>query len=327
MIPFTEQFPSESLLDDCADRWGLKELLFIRKMENIVFSATAPSGKVFLRLTSPIRRLKPEIEAEIDWIEHLARNGLKVPRIIPDKSGNTIVSLQEEDQRFEATLFAEMKGEHPQETKTTEPKFIQTLGALIAKMHEANLTYKGAHLGLKREEWFEERGLRHALWAAQSSSEKPLQNRLKTAVDWLKSLPRNSNNYGLVHIDLGALNLFVDDDDTIGIIDFDDSCNHWFVFDLAIVIFSMAGRRNHTSIRPEETEWLSHLIQGYRTVRPLSEEDVLLIPRFITFAALRLFFWIESHETLGTFHKDALNKVARQKAWTKARAENSKNFF
>ena len=324
MLPFTEYFPSQKLLDICADRWNLQQLVFVRKMENIVFSCESPSGKAFLRLTSPIRRLKPEIEAEILWIEHLARCGLKVPRIISDKSGNKIVPLEDSQQRFEAVLITKIKGQHPKEAQATDPKFLKTLGSLIAKMHEANIT---AHLSMKREEWFEERGLRHALMAANISKEETLKNRLEKAISWLKSLPKNSHNYGLVHADLGALNLFVEEDDTIGIIDFDDSCNHWFVFDLAIVIFSLAATHNYTHIHPEEALWLSDLIQGYKTVRPLAEEEIRLIPRFITFATLRIFFWIESHEILKTFHQDALEKVTHQKQWAKDRAESNQDFL
>jgi len=75
--------------------------------------------------------------------------------------------------------------------------------------------------------------------------------------------------YGLVHADLGGLNLFIEEDGAIGIIDFDDSCYHWFVFDLAIVIFSMAGRFKHATVQPEERKWLGDLVEGYRTIRPL----------------------------------------------------------
>jgi amicoumacin kinase len=321
MNTLEERFPSDDLLAQCAQHWHLKNIVFVRKMENMVFSCDSPSGKVYLRLTTPLRRAKPEIEAEAHWIEHLEKWGMKVPHLIPDRAGKKIVSFTEGPQHYEAVVFSEITGKHPDEAVATSPQFLRTLGSLIAKMHLASQSYESAHLGIKREEWFEERGLRHALTAAASSKEIQLRNRLESAIAWLKQLPCTSDKYGLVHADLGALNMFVEEDDTVGIIDFDDSCYHWFAFDLAIVIFSMAGRLKHTSPSPEETRWLSDLVSGYRTVRSVSEKELSYIPRFINFALLRLFFWIEYHETLGTFHKDALEKVVHQKQWAKARVE------
>ncbi len=322
-----EQFPSQFALDSLAKKWALSDIVFVRKMENIVFSCKSPSGKAYLRLTTPLRRMKPEILAEIHWIEHLSKSGLKVPKIIPAIEGHKVVSLADGNQHFEAVVFSEIKGEHPQEQIVTTPQFLETLGSLVGKMHNASETYEGAHLEGKREDWFRERGLRHALSAAKISKEEELSTRLKKAVSWMESLPRNHSNYGLIHADLGALNMFIGEDDTVGIIDFDDSCYHWYAFDLAIVIFSMAGRFSHAHFGSIETQWLSHLLTGYRKIRPFSAHEALLIPHFINFATLRLFFWIESHETLGTFHKDSLDKVAHLKEWTKKWAENSDDFL
>lgn len=314
-----EQLPSNDLLDRCANAWDLSNIVFVRKMENIVYACDSSMGKVYLRLTTPLRRARAEIQAEINWIEHLAKSGLKVPRLIQDKSGNKITSFSEGKQHYEAVVFSALAGDHPSKDIAKNPKFLKTLGGLIAQMHLASRHYEGTHHGTKREEWFEERGLRHALAAAKQSKEIALRDRLEKSLVWARSLHRGPEDYGLVHADLGALNLFIEEDDSIGIIDFDDSCYHWFVFDLAIVIFSMAGRFDHAKPQPEEVKWLDNLIEGYRSIRPLNQEEVDLIPRFINFACLRLFFWIEHHQLLNTFHDDAIDKVLHLKEWVKGR--------
>lgn len=317
-----EQFPSDSLLSHCAEAWGLRNIEFVRKMENIVFACDRGAEKVYLRLTTPLRRARPEIEAEINWIEHLAKWGLRVPLLIPDREGNKISSYTEGKQHFEAVVFAAMVGEHPSQDIAVDPKFLKTLGALIAKMHQASQCYETAHQGIRREEWFEERGLRHALAALAVSNQPTLRRRLEETVSWMQQLPRTPEAYGLIHADLGALNLFVEEDSSIGIIDFDDSCYHWFIFDLAIVIYSMARRCGHKTSQTEEAKWLADILEGYRTVRPLHQKEVDLIPRFIDFACLRLFFWIEHHESLHTFHDDAIDKVTQIKQWAMDRILN-----
>lgn len=305
--------PSERLLEETASAWGLTELSFVRKMENIVYACKHHGKKVFLRLTSPLRRSRAEIEAELAWIEHLAKCGLPVPQVVSNGDGKNILTLTEDNQRFEAVVFAEVLGSHPTEEVVQKPAFLRTLGSLIARMHQE------CHHGPKREEWHEERGLRHALQAASTSNDQALAGKLLELVAWMKTLPKEKNNYGLVHADLGAMNLFVEGDDKISIIDFDDSCQHWFAFDLAIVIYSMAGRFEHATKQPEEAVWLSHLLEGYRTIREFPEEEVAWIDRFMDFATLRLIFWIEHHQTLGTFHDTAVEKVAKFKAWAKGR--------
>lgn len=323
LIPL-EAMPSDKLLHECAKAWDLKNLQFIRKMENIVFSCDSNVGKTYLRLTSPLRRSKGEIKAEIDWIEHLTQSGLNLPHILPAKGGSRIISLKEGNQQFEAVVFTAMTGTHPSKEHVQDPKFLKGLGRLIAKMHQASILYEERHLELRREEWFEERGLRHALQAAAYSKRSHHRARLEEIVSWMKELPRTRQTYGLVHADLGALNLFIGDDNSIGIIDFDDCCYHWFVFDLAIVIFSMASRFNHKKHSHKEQLWLDELLKGYQEIRHLTQEEIGYIPKLIFFACLRLFFWIEYHETLQTFHEDALQKVADIKKWAEKRIRHCK---
>ncbi len=309
MKHYQERLPSDRLLQRCAEAWDLSNFTFVRKMENIVYSCDQAGGKVFLRLTPPLRRSRREIEAELNWISHLSRSGLNVPHIVANKMGDTILTLDENDQHFEAIVCKEVTGEHPSEKVVQDPIYLRKFGALIAKMH--NASHDGAH----REQWHEERGLRHALMAIATTNETALKARFEDALRWMHSLPKTPETYGLVHADLGALNLFVDADHEISVIDFDDSCYHWFSFDIAIAIYSMAGRFSHKKPEPIEQTWLKNLLEGYRSVRPLSEEQERHIPKFMQFALLRLIFWFEHLETLQTFHDSALTMVKETKQW------------
>ena len=62
-----EQLPSQELLDHCAKAWDLSNITFVRKMENIVYGCDSSIGKVYLRLTTPLRRARAEIQAEVNW--------------------------------------------------------------------------------------------------------------------------------------------------------------------------------------------------------------------------------------------------------------------
>lgn len=314
MNTLVEPFPSEQLLHQCAIAWNLSDLIFIRKMENVVYSAKQNGKTVYLRLTSQFRRRKEEIRAEIDWMIHLKSVGVDIPTILPHHQGDTILSLNQEGFSYEAVLFSAIAGSHPQDTLFASPTFLRKLGTLIAKMHEISKVHPHH---FQREAWSQERGIRHALLGMKESKEIELIHLMEKSLSWMNQLPQTKEYYGLIHADLGAMNLFYGEDESISIIDFDDSCYHFFMFDLAIALSSITSRMNY--LQPEE-EWLRNLTEGYQSIRTLSDEEISWIPKLCHFASLRLFFWIEHHLSLGTFHDTALDHVLSTRKRARERA-------
>lgn len=315
MTKEVEPFPSDQILKICEDNWGLANLAFVRKMENIVFRGQRGADTCYLRLTTPLRRSKEEIEAELDWIEYLSQAGLPVVSFLQDRKGRRLLSIDEGGCHYEAAVCLEMGGTHPSEAQATDPAFLRALGAEIAQMHNAAERYELQYPLHRREEWGEERGIRHAVEAARSTKDTEMKEHLAAAIDCLRGYSTDSPQYGLVHTDLGAANLFVQNDGSIGIIDFDDSCYHWFAFDLAIVLYSMANRFNLSAASQELALWQSALLTGYRQHRGLDEEEQ--IPSFMDYACLRLYFWIEHHQNLNTFTAESMEKVLQMKDWAR----------
>ena len=314
-----EPFPNETILKLCAENWGLSELHFVRKMENIVFRGARGKQSYYLRLTTPLRRSREQIEAELDWVEYLRKQGLTVVDLLPDCEGRRLFSIDQDGFRYEAAVFVEMPGKHPDERKAKSPQFLKALGSKIARMHLASEKYEREHPVHRREEWHNERGIRHALESAEASTNTAMCEKFEQSLALLKGYNTTASQYGLVHTDLGAENLFVQGNENIGIIDFDDSCYHWYAFDLAIVLYSMANRFDLLGESSDEPAWLSQLLQGYLKHRHLSEQEISKIPIFMDFACLRLYFWIEHHESLGTFREESLEKVTEMKHWAEKR--------
>lgn len=317
-----EQLPSAETLAELGRSWGAKNFHFIRKMENIVYSGERLDERVFLRLTSCFRRSREEIAAELDWIDFLRQLKLPVVQVLKNHHGDFTESVEYNNAHYEACLFAGIFGRHPSVDEMRKEDFLFRLGALIANMHEATMNYspKGFQ---RRESWFEERGFRHAREAAEASGNPFFKGRLLECVAWLNNLSISRENYGLIHADLGPSNLFVQDDASIFVIDFDDSCYHWFAFDVAFVIYSIALNSGHEEFDREEQGWLKNLLAGYRSVRKFSAMDEELIPGFIEFACLRIFFWIEYHENLKTFRNEVVADVVKIKQWAAARLNNN----
>lgn len=307
-----ECMPSDTALAICRHAWDLTNLVFVRKMENIVFSCQRDGQTVFLRLTTPFRRSKSQIEAELHFITHLMAAGLRVPKIIPNTDGQQLITIKDDDQLYEAVVFALVEGEHPAIDFMATPSFLNSLGALMAKMHQISHKYEALS---RREHWYEERGIRHALDAAKVSKHTQMREKLDEVMNWIHRLEKTPETYGLVHADLSPSNIFVTSDGSIGIIDFDDSCYHFYAFDLAIVIYSMANRFAAPVSSDLEKEWISLLIKGYQTIQPLTQGQIEQIPHFIDFACLRVYFWIEYHQNLNTFRGEAIERILTLKKW------------
>ncbi|MBS0288628.1 MAG: phosphotransferase [Proteobacteria bacterium] len=312
MKKIEEPLPSDAILAHCCETWELSDLVFVRKMENIVYACQRHGQKVFLRFTTPLRRTIPQIQAELDFITHLAQAHLRVPHIIPTRHDQQIISLQEGKQTYATVLFHCVDGEHPSIEQTQSPTFLKELGRLIAIMHQVSQKFEPIST---REHWDKERGIRHALEAASQTQQKQMRLMLNDVMQWIYSLDKTTETYSLIHADLNANNLYVKQAMPIGIIDFDDACYHFHIFDLAIVIYAMANRLGHLSHNELEQTWLAHLVDGYRSIQPLSSQVIAQIPQFINFACLRLYFWLEYHQLLDTFHKDALERVCTLKIW------------
>jgi Ser/Thr protein kinase RdoA (MazF antagonist) len=316
-----EPLPSGRMLADICSAWQLSDLRFVRKMENIVYRASKNQETVYLRLTSPLRRDPSQILAELDWILFLQKNGLPVVDVIRNERGSFVETFTDGEIRFEACLFRSITGLHPSHGQARHRNFLHDLGALVATMHNATELYE-APIGIHREVWYEERGFRHAKQAVSRTSNIFMKENFDNARRWLEGLPQSKQNYGLVHADLITHNLFIDETGRIHVIDFDDSCYHWHVFDLAIILCHLADGDEHEKATKEEDIWLEHLLHGYRSVRALDEAEAKNIPKFMHFAHCRLYFWIEDHQRLETFTDNAKIPVEKIKQRAEARVRN-----
>jgi Ser/Thr protein kinase RdoA (MazF antagonist) len=319
-----EPFPSDRTLSSLQKLWGIENLTFVRKMENIVFSGRRNGQIVFLRLTSPLRRSDAQIAAELSWLTYLSNLDLPVVKPLTARDGQLSLNIQQYGTTYVSCLFAEAPGQHPTPEEASAPSFLQGLGQLIARLHEATISYQAPRSNERREEWDEERGIRHALEAAQWSKNAILCEKLYATYNHLKNLPKDEQTYGLVHGDWTPANLFRTNTGKITIIDFDDSCYHFFAFDLAVFPFALAGRLQlPTNHHPQVVQIVDQLLAGYRKIRPLAAWEKQSIPLFMDYLALRLYFWIEYHQTIGSFHESQLDHVAKVKASAEQRATSN----
>jgi Ser/Thr protein kinase RdoA (MazF antagonist) len=87
--------------------------------------------------------------------------------------------------------------------------------------------------------------------------------------------------FGLIHADLLPQNILVQPDG-LAVIDFDDAAFGWHLHDLSVALVQYVHHERFPAIRDA-------LVAGYRSVRPLDERSLALLPTFLlarTFAEI-----------------------------------------
>ena len=96
-----------------------------------------------------------------------------------------------------------------------------------------------------------------------------------------QTLPR-----GLIHGDIFCDNLVYDNDSLVAVLDFEEACNYFYVFDIGMTIVGCCSKNGHT-------DWniARIFLDAYESVRPLSSEERKCVPIMIEYAATSTAFW------------------------------------
>ena len=111
----------------------------------------------------------------------------------------------------------------------------------------------------------------------------------------LQSMPKDRNNFGMIHADLHANNV-LRNNGQLYVIDFDDAGFGWHAFDLAVAVYDQLDFF-HATPRFDLTS--TALIAGYDSVRPGCNESFEQLPLFLLLRSLMLLKWIEDRPEVG----------------------------
>ena len=103
----------------------------------------------------------------------------------------------------------------------------------------------------------------------------------------LEGIGLASDRFGLIHADLGFENVLVADDGTVTIIDFDDSGDSWYLFELASALYPHDRSDGFDERRDA-------LVAGYRHVRELPDELLAELPAFLMARRIQTLGWVFS---------------------------------
>ena len=123
----------------------------------------------------------------------------------------------------------------------------------------------------------------------------------------LRRYGRPARIFSLIHADLHPGNVLIDGT-RAAVIDFDDAGYGWHQYDLAVALVAYQDHAGFAAFRDA-------CIAGYRSVRPLSEADVALLPMFLLIRDLAQLGWFHQRPELP---RDAMIRCIKARILAKA---------
>lgn len=274
--------------------------------ENAVYAVDLKEGR---RLALRVHRYgyhdRASLESELTWMRSLSAAKIATPAVVRTATGRATVEVTHN--RVSSPHLCDMLewvegrplgfAEDPGSlAKSGVFGTYRTIGRIAALIHRHSETWQSP-AGFRRPHWDREGCLGHAAlwgpWFELNVLEPDERYLLGAAVEILEGtlarLGKNREVYGLIHADFVPDNL-IEQDGRVVVLDFDDSGYGWYLWELATAVFWHLGRTQYLPA-------LEGYVAGYREVRPLSDDELRLLPQFLLLRALVYMGWMQTRST------------------------------
>lgn len=281
---------------------------------NTTFRIDIPSQnqRYVLRISRAGYQNVATIRSELLWLQAIRREtDLVVPEPLlnRDESLLTTVEIPGVPEPRHCVLFRRVDGRFHR--TMLRPADLERVGMLMAKLH-LHVQRFILPQGFTRKRWDLEGLQGRALGIEHGRSRKHLSPEECSVLDrvaervgqTMQTLGEGPEVFGLIHADVHQWN-YLFHRGKVHLIDFDTSGWGYFAYDIAVTFSTLL-------YHPELPALRAAFLQGYRQVRPLSDEQEASID---TFVAARIFGhtqWVAAHIGEAAFGSKAAVRVAQQ---------------
>jgi len=291
----------------------VRKIDFIHHGENATFHVVAVNGrKYLLRICRNDYHTKPALLEELQWLAHLDRRGLNVPKPVRTKGKQLVETVVHPD--FPAgrncCVFEWIEGKFL--NKSLKPQHMFQVGQILADLQDNTSGRPVKH----RRYWTADGMVGAApkfgsidhLKIANAREQRVITAGRKRVLKALRNYARKfPKRQGLIHADLHFGNLVVSGG-SLGAIDFDD-CGHGFhVYDLVVPYVSAAAMLSNPKRLPE---YKKALIDGYKTRRAWDHHDEAIFDHLVTARRLLMLGWLDSRSDNPRLKKHFKKALAR----------------
>nr|WP_295680146.1 phosphotransferase [uncultured Lachnoclostridium sp.] len=230
MLKIIQDKLSDNILCEFGKRYGAIEgsLKPCGGNEAAVYSFQKSNDEYIMKITHNTIKDKIEVAGEIEFVNYLYDNGAKVSNVINSHKGNLIEIIDDDDGYLYARCYSKARGYRITDQWSTSlfTKWGQTMGKLhkLSKQFQPSQYFYCPH-------WNKNKRLNNFLWKQEA-----IIDSVNEVTNYLQSLPRSNDNYGVVHNDFHQDNFLIDDNQ-LTVFDFDDMGYSWYINDISIVLY------------------------------------------------------------------------------------------
>jgi Ser/Thr protein kinase RdoA (MazF antagonist) len=257
----------------------------------------------------------------LEWVGFLSEQGAPVTAPVSSVRGNLLERLEHDGQWYTITAFEKAEGtlaeNIPPSTWTDE--LFHAIGRAVGQFHDISKKYQPSRATLTRRQWYDSYEITHATSLLANSSD-PAREKLAELLNYLTTLPKPPEDYGLIHDDLHFANFLVRSDGQVTVIDFDDCGYGWFVIDVAMALFDVMVLYNPLSDEQGQDfakRFMRSYLSGYKEQNQLTSFWQARIGHFLKLKELCIYADLIGHPDIqqpdswvGRFMRNRADRVA-----------------
>lgn len=251
------------LAEKILNKWGYDEgsVFCLRASANFIFIFKKDGQTYYLRFNDSSERELQSIEAELNIVQYLGNDSLNVAMPVKSLNEKYIEVVETDLGTFYAVVFEALEGKHYEvEEITNEQTYIW--GKSLGKLHESLKNLPEDYRN-NRPSW-NDRLIK--VKELIPPHEKTAYKELERILRWANGLTVSKENFGIIHYDFELDNV-VFKNNTIGMLDFDDSSVYWYVADIVYALRDVGDFHIELPI-------IKKFIEGYKSETTL-DIDIL----------------------------------------------------
>lgn len=254
------------------------EILTVQSVTNEMYKCTAKQDVYFARITN-YKSYEEQLE-EVTYTNFLKKEGLAVSPTISSLNRNVVEKITLGDKEMLTVLYKATPGIHLPRNQWNAD-VLKELGRQIGRLHRYSKKFEEIHPVKYINDWHDNE--EYAFHKYIPEEESVIRGIAQDVLSTIKALQKNRSNYGLMHGDLWLENILVDDDMKLTMVDFQDCEKNFYIFDLAVPIYSaleysFVGGGN---IVDYGRDIVKAIIDGYQEENDLPAEMLEKLPLFI----------------------------------------------
>jgi len=254
----------------------------------IVIVSRNGNEQYVLRISNLGDRSGNDYLAETEFVRYLARNGAPVADVIPSVRGKLVERVEQDGTTVFIALFEYAKGMllsdngYRYREGTPLDEYFYNTGKALGAIHRLSKQYRPVH----RRKEFSEKYTAEYIDGLIPDSYAGLKQAICRRLEEYRTLPKDPENYGLVHFDFSDGNYHVDlETGDITAFDFDNCIYCWYMFDLAHLWTHGVGWYRHICNAGQRMacmdQYFGKILEGYRSETDVSEAMLEKLPLFI----------------------------------------------